>query len=166
MVRDAGSRVSVKNDVYLPLYVVVEKILGFQEAFPDDWPTHGTSGYDMHNQLNGLFIDPGPAEFTGATRNGSATTLPIAKSSASKKLLILNASWPANCTSWPTSLNGSHCATEGPVISRRTACGHALREVIALFPVYRSYITADDSQRAGPDARRSRHPGSRYAATR
>ena len=39
------------------LYVVVEKILGDGESLPEDWPIHGTSGYDFLNVLNGLFVD-------------------------------------------------------------------------------------------------------------
>ena len=31
------------------------------EPLPDDWPVHGTSGYDFLNVLNGLFVDPANA---------------------------------------------------------------------------------------------------------
>ncbi|OAT86321.1 malto-oligosyltrehalose synthase [Desulfotomaculum copahuensis] len=37
-------------------YVVVEKILGPVEELPANWPVHGTSGYDFLNLVNGLFI--------------------------------------------------------------------------------------------------------------
>src|SRR5262249_5849852 len=40
-----------------PLYVVVEKILGTHETLRADWPVYGTSGYDVLNMLNGLFVD-------------------------------------------------------------------------------------------------------------
>ncbi len=43
------------------LYVVVEKILAFDESLPDEWPTHGTSGYDALNRINGLFVDTSTA---------------------------------------------------------------------------------------------------------
>lgn len=36
------------------VYVVVEKILGYEEALPD-WPVQGTTGYDFLNTLGGLF---------------------------------------------------------------------------------------------------------------
>src|SRR5262249_51338754 len=48
----------------LPLYVVVEKILGADERLADEWATHGTSGYDFLNQLNGLFLAPARDDFT------------------------------------------------------------------------------------------------------
>jgi (1->4)-alpha-D-glucan 1-alpha-D-glucosylmutase len=38
-------------------YVVVEKILGGHEHLPSDWRTHGTTGYDFLNLLNGVFVD-------------------------------------------------------------------------------------------------------------
>ena len=65
------------------LYVVVEKILGYDETFPGDWRTHGTSGYEALNRINGLFVDPASAaEFTRRYPAGSATRRPIAMSSA------------------------------------------------------------------------------------
>jgi len=40
-----------------PLYVVVEKILMTGEPLPEDWPIHGTTGYQFLNVVNGLFVD-------------------------------------------------------------------------------------------------------------
>lgn len=37
-------------------YVLVEKILGAEEALPPEWPIHGTTGYDFLNALNGVFL--------------------------------------------------------------------------------------------------------------
>ena len=42
--------------------MLVEKILGANEPLRDDWATHGTSGYDFVNVLNGLFVDAGNAQ--------------------------------------------------------------------------------------------------------
>lgn len=39
-------------------YVVVEKILSPGESLPQEWPIHGTTGYDFLNAVNGLFVDP------------------------------------------------------------------------------------------------------------
>ena len=73
----------------LPLYVLVEKILGTDEPLPDDWPVAGTTGYDFLNLLNGLFTKPqGLAEIRGPGG------LPATRSSTQEvvhrcKLLIL-----------------------------------------------------------------------------
>ena len=40
-------------------YVLVEKILGRDEALPPAWPIHGTTGYDFMNALNGVFVSAG-----------------------------------------------------------------------------------------------------------
>ena len=42
----------------LPLYVVVEKILGADEPLPEQWLLAGTTGYDFLNCVGGLFVDP------------------------------------------------------------------------------------------------------------
>ncbi len=39
-------------------YVLVEKILSGNEALQEEWPVHGTTGYEFLNKLNGIFIDP------------------------------------------------------------------------------------------------------------
>ena len=58
------------------VYVVVESILAGNELLPFDWYTHGTTGYDFLNFVNGAFIDPEGfhrlekiySEFTGSNR--------------------------------------------------------------------------------------------------
>jgi (1->4)-alpha-D-glucan 1-alpha-D-glucosylmutase len=37
-------------------YLVVEKILASYERLVDNWPVHGTTGYDFLNLVNGLFV--------------------------------------------------------------------------------------------------------------
>ena len=54
-------------------WIVVEKILEPGEHLPDDWPVHGTTGYDFLHRANALFVDPAAeapltefyAQFTG-----------------------------------------------------------------------------------------------------
>jgi (1->4)-alpha-D-glucan 1-alpha-D-glucosylmutase len=38
-------------------YLLAEKILADDEAWPRDWPLHGETGYRFSNQVNGLFVD-------------------------------------------------------------------------------------------------------------
>src|SRR5690606_4668272 len=71
---DYLERLGTLADPALP-YIVVEKILSRDERLPDHWHTHGTTGYDFMNDVNGLFVDraAGPAfrtiyrRFTGRT---------------------------------------------------------------------------------------------------
>jgi (1->4)-alpha-D-glucan 1-alpha-D-glucosylmutase len=39
-------------------YLLVEKILIGDETLPEDWPVHGTTGYDFLNSVNGVFVNP------------------------------------------------------------------------------------------------------------
>lgn len=40
-----------------PLYLLVEKILLGDERLREDWPVHGTTGYDFVNEVTGLLVD-------------------------------------------------------------------------------------------------------------
>jgi len=42
---------------HLPIYLVVEKILGADERVPGEWPVHGTTGYEFASVVNQLFVD-------------------------------------------------------------------------------------------------------------
>ncbi len=49
-----------KNIIQLigePLFIVVEKVLGKEEALSSDWPIMGTSGYEFLNVVNAVFIN-------------------------------------------------------------------------------------------------------------
>jgi len=39
-------------------WVVVEKILAYDESLPTDWPCAGTTGYESLQRVGGLFVDP------------------------------------------------------------------------------------------------------------
>ena len=47
-----------RPDCGWPLYVVAEKILGADEPLADDWPVHGTSGYDFLNRSTACSSTP------------------------------------------------------------------------------------------------------------
>jgi (1->4)-alpha-D-glucan 1-alpha-D-glucosylmutase len=40
-----------------PIFLVVEKILGADEQLPPEWPVHGTTGYEFAFVVNNLFVD-------------------------------------------------------------------------------------------------------------
>ncbi len=125
-----------------PLYVVAEKILTGDEALPSDWPVDGTTGYDFLNRVNGLFVnrdhreafDRIYREFTGCELDFPAIVF------RSKKRILE--------TAFPGDLNA--LAHRLKRLAGSTRCGldltfrqlHAgLAEVIAAFPVYRTYLT-------------------------
>ena len=149
---DAGKRDSPS------LYVVVEKILGYDEAFPGDWRSHGTSGYDMLNRINGLFVDPASAaEFTRRYQDWIGDQTPYREIVRQKKLLILEVSLASELHVLAYQLERIALRDRRSRDFTQSGLRHALREVIASFPVYRSYITANACQRTGPGAGGSGH---------
>ncbi len=127
-----------------PLYVVAEKILAADEPLVETWAVAGTSGYDFMNQVNGLFIDPAGAEpmsrlYYAWVEDASR----FAELVYRKKRLILQASLSSELHMLAHQLDRlaqkSRRSRDFTFIGLRDG----LREVIACFPVYRSYI-ADD----------------------
>jgi (1->4)-alpha-D-glucan 1-alpha-D-glucosylmutase len=133
--REAGER--------LPrLYVVVEKILGYDEAFPDGWIAHGTSGYDALNRINGVFVDTASSDqFTRRYREWIDDSTPYREIVRRNRQLILDVSLASELHVLAYQLERIALRDRRSRDFTQSALRHALREVIASFPVYRSYIT-------------------------
>jgi (1->4)-alpha-D-glucan 1-alpha-D-glucosylmutase len=123
------------------IYLVVEKILSAGESLPLHWKTHGTTGYEFLNELNGLYVDTRNGyefrklyhRFTGRQQD----FLPVLY--RSKKLII--------ATSMASELNVlAHELNRISEGHRRfrdftlDSLQSALLEVVACFPVYRTYV--------------------------
>jgi (1->4)-alpha-D-glucan 1-alpha-D-glucosylmutase len=130
-----------KSEIERPFYVAVEKILGHDERLRESWAANGTTGYDFLNLLNGLFVDAQNAEAFGKLyRRLAGVKSDFADIAYESKKLVL----------------GTAMSSELHVLARRldriseqsrytrdftlNSLQHALAEVIACFPVYRSYI--------------------------
>lgn len=125
-----------------PLFVVVEKILGKDEPLPESWPVSGTTGYDFLNLLNGLFVQ------TTHERAMDETYVRFIRRRISfedlvyeSKKLIMQASMASEINVLGHQLN---LLSERDRRSRDftlNSLTNAIREIIACFPVYRTYIT-------------------------
>ncbi len=127
-----------------PLYVLVEKILGPDEPLPESWPVAGTTGYDFTHLLNSLFITPeGYAavekqylRFTGESRRYSDVVREckrmIVRFSMASELQML--------AHRVNRLSEQHRKSRDFTLN---ALRYALREVLASFPVYRTYPGPD-----------------------
>lgn len=126
-----------------PFYIVVEKILAHHERLPEDWPVSGTTGYDFLNQLNGLFVDPAGERplirayqrFTGE-RAAFDEVLDASKRRLMDHELVSELNVLANAFDRIAEANWS---TRDYT---REALLFAIREVVARFTVYRTYVTA------------------------
>ncbi len=141
--RDAERKANPNSPAVRPLYLVVEKILSGNETLPESWPTHGTSGYDFLNDLNRLFVDPSSMKRMRQVY-GRFTDLhtSFADVAYDCKRLICRTSMGSELLVLARALNR---ISEGDrrlrdfTLSSLTA---ALVEVVACFPVYRTYVSA------------------------
>ncbi|HVS72334.1 MAG TPA: malto-oligosyltrehalose synthase [Phycisphaerae bacterium] len=124
------------------LYVVVEKILAPDEPLRPDWPVAGASGYDFLNKINGLFVDPaGEAPLTRTYADWLGHQIDFHELAIDKKKLILDralASELAMLTHRLDLLAQRFRASRDFTLRSLHA---AVRETIACFDIYRTYIT-------------------------
>ncbi|MBV8857291.1 MAG: malto-oligosyltrehalose synthase, partial [Acidobacteria bacterium] len=124
-----------------PFYVVVEKILGHDELLRREWPVQGTTGYEFVNLLNGLFVDAANgqalrelyADFTGARVRFTDLLYEC-------KRLILKAAMSSELFVLSRRLTRIAERSRYTRDFTQNSLHHALTEVIACFPVYRTYI--------------------------
>jgi len=138
-----GDRLSPQGEggTASPFYVVVEKILGDDEALPAEWPVRGTTGYDFLNAANGVFVSASGARAMGETYArflGGAQD--FGAMVYAKKKLIMDSLFAGEMHSLGEHLGRlaerDRYARDLP----RTELRQALVEVTACFPVYRTYI--------------------------
>jgi (1->4)-alpha-D-glucan 1-alpha-D-glucosylmutase len=125
-----------------PLYVVAEKIVAAHEQVPRSWALHGTTGYRFANVVNGLLVD-------GASKARLDRVWRVFAPDEVEDFDTL--SWQCRHVVMDGSLAGELTVLAGALLrlareDRRTrdftlhSLRQALAEVVAAFPVYRTYI--------------------------
>ncbi|MBF0515600.1 MAG: malto-oligosyltrehalose synthase [Nitrospirae bacterium] len=142
---------------YRAFYIVGEKIFAKNETMPPNWLISGSTGYAFLNLVNGIFIDTKNAsrfdklysEFTDIEDDSGFTGL----SSAVKRLSFRDITYEKKKLITQVSMS-SEINTLGrylkdiSVIDRHTrdftlySLTKVITEVIAFFPVYRTYISS------------------------
>lgn len=125
-----------------PLYVVTEKILAAHERLPESWRVHGTTGYD-YTTLQTTWLVCGDEE-TRMTRRYRAFTENEASFEAiayDSKRLVMRSSLAAEVEVLATQLDRIAHLDRHTADFTRAALREAIRDVIACFPVYRTYIS-------------------------
>ena len=135
-----------------PFYVVAEKILSAGESLRPDWPVAGTTGYGFLNLVSGLFIDGRHARRLRrvyARVTGRQETFDEVAYDSKRTIMLTAMASELNVLAHALE---SHLRTRPPTIaiSRSTAVAKVLREVIACFPVYRTYISGARRRRVRP----------------
>ncbi len=133
-------------------YIVVEKILTGNERLRKDWPIQGTTGYEYANLVNGLFVDPTASskmERIYRAFSGRREEYPDLVYACKKQILKL---------ALASELSVLASLLSRIALSNRHTCDFtlnslrsALAEIIASFPVYRTYVSeigvSDDDRR-------------------
>src|SRR6185369_2105496 len=138
-----GGRAVPRRRRQLPLYLVIEKILAGGERLAEDWPIHGATGYRFANLVNGLFVDGTAeqrmsriyAEFTGRRTD-------FDELEHDAKKLIIRWSLQGELNVLASQLSRIAAASRHTCDFTLNGLRAALAEVVACFPVYRSYFAA------------------------
>jgi (1->4)-alpha-D-glucan 1-alpha-D-glucosylmutase len=113
-------------------WIVVEKILEPGEELPGSWPVAGTTGYDALAEIDGVLVDPaGEAAFTALDTALTGVQTSWTQLVRDCKLDVI------------TGMLGSELrrlAALAPDTLNASDASAALAEVLACFPVYRSYL--------------------------
>jgi len=122
-------------------YVVVEKILEPGERLPQSWPVAGTTGYDFTHRVGGLFIDPaGEEPISDAYTSFTGETVDYDEVVYEKKHLVMAEVLSAEINRL-TGLAIDACEHHRRYRDyTRHDLHETLRELIAAFPVYRTYV--------------------------
>lgn len=124
------------------VYLVAEKILAAYEHLPTDWAINGTTGYEFSAVVNGLFVDPGAerrldrlyARFLGRPADFDELLY-------ERKRLVIRAILSSELMVLANLLD--RIAESDRYTRDYTLNGlrEALTEIVACFPVYRTYLT-------------------------
>jgi (1->4)-alpha-D-glucan 1-alpha-D-glucosylmutase len=122
------------------LYLLVEKILMSGEKLRPEWPVHGTTGYDFTNQVNELLVDRGAEKQLTETYHRFIGESPrFSDLVYRKKQLTMQLSLSSEVQVLAYNLNRLSEQNRWYRDFTLSALTVAVREVIACFPVYRTY---------------------------
>lgn len=125
-------------------YVIVEKILGVGEALPETWPIEGTTGYEFANIVLRALVDPaGEPALSRLYRKLTDERAPFDSVLYDAKMKIMRNEMASEVN--VLARDAARIARQNPRTADFThdLLRTALRELIACFPVYRTYVDAE-----------------------
>jgi (1->4)-alpha-D-glucan 1-alpha-D-glucosylmutase len=133
------------SPLWRPLFVAAEKVLGRTETLPPSWPVAGTTGYDFLNSLNGIFVArENEQKLQRIYSRFIGAEIDFEELVYQKKKLILYTAMASEMNLLARQLNriseGNRWTRDFTLYSLRAA----LIEMVACFPVYRTYISGPD----------------------
>ncbi|MDH5511697.1 MAG: malto-oligosyltrehalose synthase, partial [Gammaproteobacteria bacterium] len=126
------------------MYVVAEKILASHERLPENWRVHGTTGYDFTNLVNGLFVyGPAEREIDRIYRRFAGNQPDFDDLLYECKKLVMRTALSSELHVLANYLDRISESDRHTRDFTHTAQRTALFEVVACFPVYRTYVTSE-----------------------
>jgi (1->4)-alpha-D-glucan 1-alpha-D-glucosylmutase len=123
-------------------WTVVEKILEPRERLPDSWPVAGTSGYDFLIRVNNLFVEPGNEQpMTDHYSGFTGEPVDYGELVHAAKHRIMAEELAAEVDRLTGALAAICDRHRRHRDHTRRDLRDALREIVAAFPVYRTYVT-------------------------
>jgi (1->4)-alpha-D-glucan 1-alpha-D-glucosylmutase len=124
-----------------PLYVVIEKIAATHEKLPETWAVYGTSGYRYAVLVNGVLVDTDAGDEMERVYRGFAEDAPHYEEAVYEgKRTIMDAALASPLAMLTTELLRIAHADRRTRDYTFNNLRNALAEVVACFPVYRTYI--------------------------
>ncbi len=127
-----------------PLYVAVEKIIEGDERLPSDWQVNGTSGYDALIAVNDLYVDGRNGDrFHGIYADFTGDATHFEEWVYRKKCLVLDTSLSSELNMLAHRLDPIAQANRHSRDFTLKELREGLREMVACFSVYRTYVSAE-----------------------
>jgi (1->4)-alpha-D-glucan 1-alpha-D-glucosylmutase len=142
--RTASNGHSKPNGANRMFYVVAEKILTGHEPLRTEWAIQGTTGYGFLNLVNGLFVDHTKEKaFHLLYRRFTGWSLAFDDLVCGSKRLILQVAMSSELNVLARKLDRISEQHRWSRDFTLESLRDALREVLAAFPVYRTYVRGD-----------------------
>jgi (1->4)-alpha-D-glucan 1-alpha-D-glucosylmutase len=123
------------------VYMVAEKILTGLETLRKDWRVHGTTGYDFANQATQVLVDSSAeAAITKTFHRFIGHSVPFGHLLYAKKLQVMKLAMGNDVDVLGNMLDRLSERNRGYRDFTLEALSRAVRETIACFPVYRTYL--------------------------
>ena len=123
-------------------YLLVEKILSGSETLRQDWPVHGTTGYEFGRLVAGLLVDASSEQaITKTFQRFIGHSMHFGHLVYAKKRLVMRLSLANDVNVLGDMLDRLSEQNRWFRDFTLEALARAVRETIACFPVYRTYLT-------------------------
>jgi (1->4)-alpha-D-glucan 1-alpha-D-glucosylmutase len=126
-------------------WIVVEKILRVDETLPATWPVAGTTGYDWLNLSGGLAVDPdGEAPMLESYADFTGESVDFDEIAYQSKRQVMSETLAADVSRLAALLVGICERHRRYRDYTRRDLGDAVTELLACFPVYRTYAAVGE----------------------